>query len=169
MLNEGDIILRPFYDNDAEVLAQLINNKKIWDNLRDYIPFPYSVDDAVFFIRQTQKENPQMSFAIEFDQQFCGAIGLIGQSDVYKKTAELGYWLGEKYWNKGLATVSVKLITDYAINELDFIRVHTGVFEYNAGSMRVLIKNGYTKDGIFRKSILKNERILDEHRFSLTK
>jgi RimJ/RimL family protein N-acetyltransferase len=169
MLKEGNIILRRFYDSDAAVLAQLLNNKKVWDNLRDYIPFPYSINDAISFIRQTQEESPQMSFAIEYDQQFCGAIGLIGQSDVYKKTAEIGYWLGEPYWNKGIATRSVKLVTDYALNELPFIRVHTGVFDYNVGSMKVLIKNGYAKDGVFRKAILKNGHIFDEHRFSITR
>ncbi len=169
MLKEGNIILRPFYTTDAGVLAGLLNNKKIWDNLRDYIPFPYSIDDAISFIKQTQKEDPQMSFAIEYDQQFCGAIGLTGQSDVYKRTAEIGYWLGEPYWNKGIATLSVKLLTDYALNELQFIRVHTGVFEYNVGSMKVLTKNGYTKDGVFRKSILKNGHVFDEYRFSKIK
>ena len=169
MLQQGNIILRRFYDDDAALLAGLVNNKKVWDNLRDYIPYPYNTVDAVAFIKQTQTENPQMSFAIEYDTQFCGAIGLIGQSDVYKRTAEIGYWLGEPYWNKGIATASVKLLTAYALDTLDFIRVHTGVFEYNIGSMKVLTKNGYEKDGIFKKSILKNGKIFDEHRFSKIK
>jgi len=169
MLKEGNIILRPFYDNDANALAQLSNNKIIWDNLRDFIPFPYGIDDAISFIKLTQKENPQMTFAIEYDRQFCGVIGLVGQSDVYKRTAEIGYWVGEPYWNKGIATVSVKLLTDYGFNQLDFIRIHTGVFEYNIGSMNVLTKNGYSKDGVFKKSILKNGQIFDEHRFSKLK
>ena len=110
-----------------------------------------------------------MTFAIEYDRKFCGVIGLIGQSDVYKRTAEIGYWLGEPYWNKGIATVCVNLLTDYGFNQLDFIRIHTGVFEYNIGSMKVLSKNGYSKDGIFKKSILKNGQIFDEHRFSKIK
>jgi [ribosomal protein S5]-alanine N-acetyltransferase len=169
MLQEGNIILRPLYGSDANILAQLANNKKIWDNTRDYLPFPYGIDDAISFIKLTQKETPQTTFAIEYDGQFCGVIGLVGQSDVYKKTAEIGYWLGEPYWNKGIATVSVKLITDYGFNQLGFIRIHTGVFEYNIGSMNVLTKNGYSKDGVFKKSILKNGQIFDEHRFSKTK
>jgi ribosomal-protein-alanine N-acetyltransferase len=169
MLKEGNIILRPLSDSDENALAQLANNKKIWDNVRDYLPFPYGIDDAISFIKLTQKENPQTTFAIVYGGQFCGVIGLVGQSDVYKRTAEIGYWLGEPYWNKGIATVSVKLLTDYGFNQLDFIRIHTGVFEYNIGSMRVLTKNGYSKDGIFKKSILKNGQIFDEHRFSKTK
>jgi RimJ/RimL family protein N-acetyltransferase len=159
MLSEGNIILRPLYDNDANVLAELANNKKIWDNVRDLLPFPYSIEDAIHFIKLTQKENPQMTFAIEYDKQFCGIIGLIAQNGVYKRTAEIGYWIGEPFWNKGIATVSVKLLTDYGLNQLDLIRIHTGVFEYNIGSMKVLTKNGYSKDGVFRKAILKNGQI----------
>ena len=169
MLKEGAIILRPLYDNDLDALARLANNRKIWDNVRDILPSPYSIDDANYFIKLTQKENPQTTFAIEYCKEFCGVIGLVGQSDVYKKTAEIGYWIGEPYWNKGIATVSVKLLTQYGFDQLDFIRIHTGVFEFNIGSMKVLKKNGYSKDGIFKKSILKNGQIFDEHRFSKTK
>lgn len=107
-----------------------------------------------------------MSFAIEHGSQLCGVIGLVRQTDVYKKTAEIGYWLGEPYWNKGIATVSVKLVTDYGFNQLGFIRIHAGVFDYNIGSMNVLLKNGYVNDGIFKKAILKNGQLFDEHRFS---
>ena len=169
MLKEGNIILRSLRDDDAPHLAQLANNRKIWDNVRDLLPSPYSFDDANRFIKLTQEENPQMNFAIEFDNHLCGVIGLVGQSDVYKKTAEIGYWIGEPYWNRGIATVAVKLITEYGFEELDFIRIHTGVFEYNKSSMKVLTKNGYSKDGVFKKSILKNGKIYDEHRFSKTR
>ncbi len=168
MLKEGNIILRPLGDNDATVLAQLANNRKIWINVRDVLPSPYCIDDANNFISLTQKENPQMSFAIEYNKQFCGMVGLIGQSDVYKKIAEIGYWIGEPYWNKGIATIAVKLLTEYGFNQLNLIRIHTGVFEYNIGSMKVLTKNGYEKDGVFKKSIFKNGKIYDEHRFSKT-
>lgn len=168
MLKEGNILLRPLCDDDAPVLAQLANNKKVWDNLRDFIPSPYSLDDAKRFIVLTQNQTPQTSFAIAFDKRFCGVIGLVGQSDVYKKTAEIGYWLGEPYWNQGIATVAVRLITSYGFDVLGFVRIHAGIFEYNAGSMKVLEKNGYSKDGIFRKAILKNGKIYDEYRFSKT-
>ena len=132
-------------------------------------PSPYSLNDAFDFIRLTQKENPQMSFAIEYDGQFSGMVGLVPQTDVYKKTAEIGYWLGEPYWSKGIATIAVKLLTDYGFNERGFIRIHTGIFEYNTASMNVLIKNGYSKDGVFKNSIFKNGKIFDEHRFSKLK
>lgn len=169
MLQEGNIILRPLRDSDANALTILANNRKIWDNVRDFFPSPYTVDDANYFIELTQKENPRTTFAIEYNSELCGVISLVGQSDVYKRTAEIGYWIGEPYWNKGIATIAVKLITNYGMDQLDFIRIHAGVYEYNIGSMIVLTKNGYSKEGIFKKSVLKNGQIFDEHRFSKTK
>jgi len=85
---------------------------------------------------------------------------------VYHRTAEIGYWLGEPFWNKGIITIAVGLITEFGFNELDLIRIHTGIFEYNIGSMKVLEKNGYKKDGVFEKNITKNGKIVNEHRYS---
>jgi ribosomal-protein-alanine N-acetyltransferase len=169
MLRQDNILLRPLNENDTSVLAQLANNKKIWDYLRDFFPFPYTTQNSIDFIKITGQENPQMTFAIEFEGSFCGVIGLIGQSDIYKKTAEIGYWIGEPFWNKGIATKAVNLITGYGLNQLAFLRIHTGVFEYNIGSMRVLEKNGYKKDGVFEKAVFKNGQIWNEHRFSRIK
>lgn len=166
MLQHDKIILRSLADNDKEPLAQLANNKKIFDNVRDILPNPYTIEDAIFFINLIKKENPQVSFAIEYDSGFCGMIGLIAQQDVYRKTANIGYWLGEPFWNKGIITKAVRLITDYGFNELKFIRIHTGIFEYNIASMKVLEKNGFKKDGVFEKNIFKNGKIWDEHRYS---
>ena len=158
MLQYNKIILRSLADDDKEALAQLANNKKIFDNVRDGLPHPYTIDDAIFFIDLTKKQNTQMSFAIEYDGAFCGMIGLVPQKDVYRRTAEIGYWLSEPFWNKGLATTAVGLITDYGFNELNFIRIHPGIFEYNIASMKVLEKNGYKKDGVFEKISLRMEK-----------
>ena len=166
MLQHEKIMLRSLKDDDKEVLAQLANNKKIWLNVRDILPYPYTIDDAIFFINLTKKENPQMSFAIEFDGEFCGMVGLMAQLDIYRKTAEIGYWLGEPFWNKGIATTAVAMVTEYGFKELDLVRIHTGIFEYNIGSMKVLEKNGYKKDCVFEKSIIKDGKIIDEHRYA---
>jgi ribosomal-protein-alanine N-acetyltransferase len=169
MLRHEKIILRPLDGKDGLELASLANNKKIWDNLRDFIPFPYTTDDAICFINLAKQEKLQMTFAIEFDGRFCGVISLVGKQDVYRKTAEIGYWIGEPFWNKGIATEAVKLITDYGLNQLDYIRIHTGVFEFNIASMKVLEKNGYNKDGVFEKAVIKNGQIWNEHRYSKIK
>ena len=167
-LIRNNIILRPLHDGDKEDLAQFANNRKIWDNLRDLMPHPYTIENAAFFINLTKQEHTQMIFAIEYDGQFCGVNGLTAQVDVNKKSAEIGYWIGEPFWNKGIATEAVKLITDYGLNQLNLVRIYTGVFEYNISSMKVLEKCGYKKEGVFEKAILKNGQIWNEHRFAKT-
>lgn len=169
VLQKGDILLRALDKSDAPVIASLINNKKIWDNIRDYIPHPYTLENALEFIDNTQKEAPTVTFAITYQGQIAGVIGLVPLTDVYKKTASLGYWLGEPFWGKGIATVALKLLTHYGLYQLGFIRMETTVFEYNPASMRVLEKNGYLKEGIFRKAIFKNEQIWDEHRYGIVR
>ena len=151
--------------SDKTELAKLANNINIWNNLRDYIPFPYKESDAEFFIELTRKEEPKQNFGIEFNGKIAGVIGLTIQKDVYKKSAEIGYWIGEPFWGNGIATKAVELITEYGFNKLALNRVYAGVFEYNITSMKVLEKNGYKKEGIFKNAILKNDKVYDEHRF----
>jgi len=162
---EGMIEIRPLKLSDKSQLAKLANNKKIWDNLRDYIPFPYEETDAEFFINLTKEEEPKQTFGIEYKGEISGVIGLVIQKDVYKKSAEIGYWIGEPFWGNGIATKAVELITEYGFDNLGLNRIYSGVFEYNVASMKVLEKNGYEKEGIFKNAILKNDEICDEHRF----
>ena len=164
-----NVVLRRLQAADQEALARLVNNKKIWDNLRDYIPFPYSSRDAACFIDLANQEPVPMTFGIDAGGCLSGVVGLVGQSDVYRKTAEIGYWIGEPFWNQGIASAAIGLATHHGIQHLGFNRVHAGVFEYNVASMRVLLKNGYVREGIFRKAVVKNEQVWDEHRFSFVK
>jgi [ribosomal protein S5]-alanine N-acetyltransferase len=166
MLADGFVTLRVLQNTDAPILAQLANNKKIWDNLRDYIPYPYTQNDAEWFIGQCLQESPPLTFAIEYKGALCGVIGLVSQKDVYRKSAEIGYWIGEPFWNKGIATIAVKLISEYGFNELNLVRIFTAVFEYNPASMKVLEKNGYVREGVFKKSVIKNGELWNEHRYA---
>lgn len=166
MMSRGDIRLRQLSMTDKTSLAALANNKNVWDNLRGYMPYPYHEKDAVTFIRFTANENPPLNLGIEYRDELCGVIGLTPQHDVYKLSAEMGYWIGEPFWKRGIATTAVGLMTDYGFHRLNFIRIYAGVFEYNAASMRVLEKNGFRLEGISRCSILKNGRIWDEHRYA---
>ena len=161
-----NIKLRRLQNSDAEQLAKLANNKKVWDNVRDLMPHPYGIKDAEFFINLTKKEDPEVNFAIVRDEELCGVIGLSPQSDVNRLSAELGYWLGEPYWGQGIATRAVDLITAYGFEELGMVRIYAGVYEYNLGSMRVLEKNGFVKEGVARMSVIKNGRMYDEHRYA---
>ena len=162
--------LRRLKITDASKIASLANNKKVWDNLRDYIPYPYEEKDADYFIGLTEKEDPHQTFGIINSQtELCGVIGLVLQKDIYRLSAEIGYWLGEQYWGKGISTKAVELITTYGFEQLNLERIFTGVFDFNKASMRVLEKNGYTREGIFRMAVIKNGVLCDEHRYSKLK
>jgi len=164
-LKPKEVILRELHLSDISQLAKLANNKNIWVNLRDSFPYPYGEIDAKIFINSVIEEKPKQNFGIEYDGDLCGVIGLIIQKDVYRKSAEIGYWIGESYWGKGIATKAIKLITKYGFEDLKLVRIHAGVFEFNIGSMKVLEKNGYKKEGVFKKAIFKNDKVLDEHKY----
>ncbi|MEP0262903.1 GNAT family N-acetyltransferase [Dokdonia sp.] len=158
--------LREFKNSDALQLSILLNNKKIWDNLRNRIPYPYALEDAKEFIQFCQSENPQTTFIIEKEGTVVGVIGLIVLTDVYCKSAEIGYWLGEPFWNKGIMTKAIQKIVTYGFDELDLVRIFAGVFENNKSSQKVLEKAGFKFECIFEKAIFKNGQLLNEYRYS---
>jgi RimJ/RimL family protein N-acetyltransferase len=166
-LQHQDVVLRVLKDTDVPAIARLLNNKKIWDNVRDYIPHPYTEQDGKEFVQFTQAENPPLTFAITYQGEFCGVIGLVKLVNEQRHVAEIGYWLGEPFWGKGIMSQALELITAYAFEQLKLIRIQTIVFEYNVGSMRVLEKCGYIKEGICRKAIIKNEELYDAHTFAI--
>jgi RimJ/RimL family protein N-acetyltransferase len=164
-LRSREVKLRALHVSDKSQLAKLANNRKIWDNLRDSFPNPYSEGDAELFINLTTEENPKQNFAIEYAGDLCGVIGLIIQNDVYRKSAEIGYWIGEAFWGKGIAATAIKLVTNYGFEDLKLIRIYAGVFEYNVASMKALENSGYKKEGVFKNAIYKNDKVFDEHRY----
>lgn len=166
-LVSGDIKLRPFRQSDAGKLAEMANNKKISRNLRDGFPHPYTFDDAVTFIRHCLNEHPDTFFAIEFRGEHVGNISLSPCHDVYRKSAEIGYFISEPFWNKGIASAAVKLIVQFGFNNLGMMRIHTGVFEYNPASQRVLEKCGFVKEGVFKKAVFKEGELWDEVRYAI--
>lgn len=165
-LKSGNILLRPLRLSDAERLAELANNEKISRNLRDGFPHPYTLDDAKNFLTKFTNQDPVTFFGIDFKSEYVGNISLVPCQDIYRKSAEIGYFIGEPYWNKGIVTTAVNLITEYGFKHLDIIRIHTGVFEYNTASMRVLEKCGFIKEAVFRKSVFKQGKLWDEVRYA---
>jgi RimJ/RimL family protein N-acetyltransferase len=165
-LQSGNIKLRPLHLSDAGRMAILANNEKISRNLRDGFPNPYTMADAENFLKKFIDQDPVTFFGIEYSGEYVGNISLVPGQDVYRKSAEIGYFIGEPYWNKGIVTTAVNIISDYGFNQLGIIRIHTGVFEYNQASMRVLEKCGFTKDCVFRKSVFKLGKLWDEVRYS---
>lgn len=166
---DGDVVIRELEDGDLELLAKYANNKKVSNNLRDGFPHPYSLDDAKNFMMMVDAQNPKTFFAIECQGEYAGNISLSPGTDVYRKSAEIGYFIGEPYWNKGITTKAVNLITNWGFENLDIVRVHTGIFEFNIASQRVLEKCGFVKEGVFIKSIYKNNELYDEFRYAKIK
>ena len=168
-MKKPEILLRKLRSEDAQQLAILANNKNIWDNVRDAMPHPYSLENAEAFINHVQEANPEWTLAIEFNGTMVGMIGLHLQNDVYRNSAELGYWIGEPHWGNGIASEAVRLIVLKGFNELDINRIFAGAFEYNQASMKVLEKNGFQREGIAKKAVIKNGEHWDEHRYGLLK
>ena len=168
-LISGNIRLRPLRYEDKERLAKLADNKKIWKNLRDMFPHPYAMADAEKFIDSIKLQEILVTFAIEFEHEFVGVIGIIQQPDVYRKGAEIGYWIGEPYWNKGISSRALLLATEYGFEELNLERLYAGVFAFNEPSKRVLEKCGYKLEGISRNAVFKNGKLVDEFRYAKLK
>lgn len=164
-----DLKLRAFRISDKEALAGLCNNKKVWDNLRDYIPHPYTSHDAENFIASCQEEDPQLTFAIEYKECFAGCIGLVPQKDVYRFSAEVGFWLGEPFWGQGLATLAARQMVDYGFRQLGMVRIYAGVFDSNKASQRTLEKAGFKFEGVNEKAVFKNGQWKDEYRYGILK
>jgi len=167
--SDGDVILRELMDSDLQNLAEYANNEKVSINLRDGFPNPYTIENAKSFKQMVDAQSPKTFFAIEYKGHYVGNISLSVGSDVYRKSAELGYFIGEPFWNKGIVTRAVNLLTDWGFRELDIVRIYTGVFEYNVASQRVLLKCGFTNEAIFIKAICKKNELYNEVRFAKIK
>jgi [ribosomal protein S5]-alanine N-acetyltransferase len=159
-------ILQPWRIEDAPSLALHANNPRIAKNLRDGFPHPYKVDDARYWITHIANTPNALILAIVIDKEAVGSVGIHFQNDVYRKNAELGYWLSEKYWKQGIMTEAVQFMVQHSFQNFDIHRIYSGVFETNIGSMRVLEKCGFTREAIHRKAVIKNDIIMDEYLYS---
>jgi RimJ/RimL family protein N-acetyltransferase len=154
--------LRPFTIEDLDSLVKFANNFKIAKNLMDVFPHPYSVEDGKAFIERSSKNSPQTIFAIEVNGEAAGAIGLHPQFDVYRKNAELGYWLAEPYWGKGIITKAIIQTVDYGFSNLDITRIFARPFGHNMASQKALEKAGFILEARLEKTIFKNGEYTDE-------
>ncbi|MBQ4060226.1 MAG: GNAT family N-acetyltransferase [Lachnospiraceae bacterium] len=157
--------------SDARDLATALSNKKIQDNLRDGLPYPYTEQDGKEFISAmlAANENDTFAFAITVNGKVIGSIGAFRQTNIHNKTAELGYYIAEEYWGKGIMTEAVKQLCDYVFSHTDIIRIYAEPFSYNIGSCRVLEKAGFQYEGTLRSNALKNGNVLDMKMYSKLK
>lgn len=154
--------LRPWSEGDRDSLVRYANDRRISINMRDRFPFPYTEQDARDWIKIASAASPLANFAIEVDAHAVGGIGLMLGSDIFRCSAEIGYWLGHPYWGKGLMPEAVKLVTGYAFETFGVSRVFAGVFESNPASAKVLEKAGYHFESRMRKAIIKDGKIADQ-------
>ena len=164
-----DFLLRPWRINDVESLVENANNANIAKFMTDMFPHPYLKSNAESFISFATKDDPVHIFAIEVDGKAVGGIGIHQQTDVMRKNAELGYWLGQNYWGKGIITRAVQQMVDFGFKTFDITRIYARPYHTNIASQRVLEKAGFTLEAKFEKTIFKDGEFLDELVYAIRK
>jgi ribosomal-protein-alanine N-acetyltransferase len=161
--------IRAWRMDDALSLAKHANNRRVSISLRDRFPFPYRIEDARSFIERTMSDQPEKNFCIEINGSAVGGIGIRIGEDVFRHTAELGYWLGEEFWRRGVMTEVVSAFVHYCFKEFLLHRIFAKAFSNNLGSVRVLEKAGFAFEGRLRKNVVKDGQILDSLLYAKTK
>jgi len=164
-----NIKIRKWEESDIENLVRYANNKRISDNLADAFPFPYSKEFGLEFINRVSNEKPTKIFAITFENNAIGSIGIFPDKDIYRKNAAIAYWIAEPYWGKGVATSAIEQILTYGFDKLDIMRIYAKPFGTNIGSQRVLEKMGFELEATIPNSVFKNFMYLDENIYGITK
>ena len=162
----GPYAIRDWAMDDAGSLARYANNPKIAANLRDGFPNPYTIFDAESFLSQMMSHSPRTVFAIANQREAIGSIGLMIGHDVHRFTAELGYWLAEPFWGKGIMTSAVVAITGFGFEEFHLNRIYAEPYTRNPASSRILEKAGYRLEGTLRASVVKHGEVLDQFMYA---
>jgi RimJ/RimL family protein N-acetyltransferase len=158
--------VRSWRPSDMDPLARYANNRNIWLNLRDAFPHPYGKRDARDFIRSMQQREPETNFAIVVGPEAVGSIGFMLRPDVERVSAEIGYWLGEPFWGRGITTEAVMAVTGYAIRNHGLTRLFAVPFASNRASCRVLEKAGYVLEARLRRSAMKDGKVVDQLQYA---
>ena len=161
------VTLRAWKPSDAASLAKHANNINVARQLRDRFPHPYTIADARQFIQSVAGAKPTMLFAMVVDGEAAGGIGFYPDADIERFSAEIGYWLGEAYWGRGIAAEAVRLASTYAFEVCNMLRLFALTFPDNTQSIRVLEKAGYTREAILRASSVKYGQVRDQALYAL--
>ena len=158
-----EFTLREWKKSDSAALQKYADNIKIANNLRDVFPNPYTLSDAENYIRSCLEESPARQYvrAVDIGGEAAGSIGVFLRDDVYRKSGEIGYWLGEPFWKQGIMSEAVRRVCGHVFAHYDIVRIDACVFAGNAASRKVLEKAGFTLEGVLRKSIHKNGEYQD--------
>ena len=157
-----DITLRAWRHDDLNDLVAFANNENVARHLRDLFPHPYTSEDGRNFLRLTRQENPQCTFAIDLNGLAIGSIGVYPQKDVHRLNAEMGYWLAEPYWGRGIMTDAISQMVVHTFEHFPIHRIYAVCFSPNIASQRVLIKSGFQLEAHLKGTIIKKGEVCDE-------
>ena len=161
-LKIGKYMIRDWRPNDASSIVKYANNKKIWLNLRDAFPHPYQFSDAENFLSKVARQDPRTIFTIADNKEAIGSIGLMLGEDIHRFAAEMGYWLAEPFWNKGIMSRAVLGFSEFAFEKFALNRIFAEPFIENTASVRVLEKAGFVLEGTLQASVFKDGKVLDQ-------
>ena len=161
-------LLRPWRTGDEASLIAHANSRDVWLNLRDQFPHPYTAHDADTWVKFASSQEPPTSLAIEVHSEAVGGVSLKLNDDVERVSAEIGYWLGQGFWNRGIMTAAVRAVTEYGFEQFSLTRVYALPYVTNVASHRVLEKAGYAREGLLRRSAIKDGVVLDQVLFAIT-
>lgn len=160
-------VIRDFQLSDAQSLVKYANNYEIFRWVKDNFPYPYTIKDAESWITVSRNTTEGFNYAIANDKELIGGIGVKFKEDVYRFSWELGYWLGEPFWGKGIVPEAVKAFTKYLFNNYNIRSITANVYEGNKASMKVLTKAGFKLDGVIRKAVFKEKLFKDLYIYSI--
>ena len=156
------IDLRELVENDIDSIATYANNFNVSRYMSSRMPYPYTIDDAKWWVKTGNKEQG-LHFAIDLEGVCIGVVGVRFGENEYQYSAEIGYWIAEEHWGKGIGTEVVSKMTGHVFSEKETVRLVAPVYSPNKASMRVLEKSGYDLESIHRKAVYKNGEFMDEH------
>ena len=165
----GEYQIRSYELTDKDALFRYANNQNVSINLKDSFPYPYTEKDAGNWLNLACIQNPELNFAIANNEELIGGIGMMLQPDVYRFSAEVGYWLAEPYWGKGIATNALIAFAKYAFEQFELRRIFAGVFDGNAASIKVLENAGFIFEGRLREAVFKDGIFKDQLMYSILK
>lgn len=165
----NDYNLRRFLYGDAIALAKHGNNYKIARNLRDSFPHPYTVEHARAWIQHVKEHESDTRFIISHEEEAIGEIGFVRQLDVHRFAAEIGYWMSEDHWGKGVGSRALSEVSRYAFEKHGLVRLFADVAEHNVGSCRILEKCGFQLEAVFRNHIYKEDQFYNQYVYGLIK
>ncbi len=161
--------IRSYKADDVKSLSKNANDPDISKYLDDRFPYPYTIQDAEIWVKFVQEQDTNLLFAIANSDEVIGGISATPYSNVQRFTAEIGFWLGKEFWNKGITTEAVKTFCNFLFTKYNFNKLTAKVFEGNEASKKVLIKCGFIQEGSHPESIFKNGKFISYYSYGLLK